>query len=64
MDINIDSAQDYVVDYLENSDYDPIDWDVFGVASELVDWMDGNDAVSFDDVPADVFFDMLDVYAL
>lgn len=64
MDINIDSAQDYIVDYLEDSDCDPIDWDVSGMASELVDWVDGDNAVSFGDVPADVFSEMLDVYAL
>lgn len=65
MDINIDTAQDYIVDYLMDSGCDPVDWDVIGMASELVDWVDGMDVGAYyDDVPADVFSEMLDVYAL
>lgn len=65
MDINIDSAQNYIMDYLEDSGCDPIDWDVIGMASELVDWVGGLDVgACYDDVPADVFTEMLDAYAL
>lgn len=61
MDINIDTAQDYIVDYLMDSGCDPEDWDVVGMASELVAWIDVG---TYDDVPPDVFSEMLDVYAL
>ncbi|WAX06332.1 hypothetical protein BD811P3_00001 [Bifidobacterium phage BD811P3] len=48
-----------------DSGCDPVDWDVIGMASELVDWVDGMDVGAYyDDVPADVFSEMLDVYAL
>lgn len=64
MVVNIDSARDYIMDYLEGSDCDPVGWDVSGMACEFVGWVDGDNAVSFDDVPADVFFELLDVFAL
>lgn len=60
MDINMATAQDYIVDYLMNSDCDPADWDVFNMASGLVEWVDGAGVVSFDDVPSDVFVEMLE----
>lgn len=62
MDVDVDIAQDYIVDYLMDSGCDPEEWDVVGMASELVDWLDvGAHCV---DVPPDVFSEMLDVYAL
>lgn len=63
MAINMSTAQDYIMDYLENSDCDPIEWDVFNMASELVEWVDGAGVASFDDVPSDVFTEMLEGYA-
>ena len=65
MDINVDTAQDYVVDYLMKAGCDPADWDVSGIALELVDCMDGVDVGAYyDDVPADVFAEMLEAYEL
>ena len=63
MDINMASAQDFVNDYLTNSGCDPDEWDVFGVAWALVDWMSWGGVDSFDDVPSDVFTTFLEAYA-
>ena len=63
MNIDLETAGDYIMGCLEDCDYDPCDWDVVSAAYGLVDWMDWAGVSSYDDVPSDVFTRLLDDYA-
>ena len=64
MNINQFTAMEYIGDYLTNSGQDSSNWDVFGAADSLVDFTIANDIKSYDDVPVDVFVDIVSSYAL
>lgn len=60
MDINIDTAQDYITDYLVSRGNNPLDWGVYSAATELVFCMKENRLIKFDEVDSDVLAGILD----
>lgn len=64
MNINLSTAQDYIIDYLENSGQDDGNWDTYGAAKDLRDICDMNGYTDYDQVDADEFTELLKEHAL
>ena len=64
MNINLSTAQDYIIDYLENSGQDDGNWDTYGAAKDLRDICDMNGYTHYEQVDHDEFTELLKEHAL
>lgn len=64
MNINLSTAQDYIIDYLENSGQDDGNWDTYGAAKDLRDICDMNGYTDYDQVDHDEFTELIKEHAL
>lgn len=60
MDISIDTAQDYITEYLVSKGNVPVDWAVYSAANELVFYMKENRLIKFEEVDSDVLVGILE----
>ena len=59
MEINLSTAETYIVNYLQNSD-----WDTYGAAKDLRDICDMNGYTDYEQVDSDEFTELLKEHAL
>lgn len=64
MEINLSTAQDYIIDYLENSGQDDGSWDTYEAAKDLRFICDMNEYTSYEQVDPDEFTELLKEHAL
>ena len=64
MAINLSTAEDYIVSYLENSGQDDGNWDTYGAAKDLRDICDMNGYTDCEQVDSDEFTELLKEHAL
>lgn len=64
MEINLSTAEDYIINYLENSGQDDGDWDTYGAAKALRFICDLQGYTDYDQVDADEFTELLKEHAL
>lgn len=64
MEINLSTAEDYIISYLENSGEDDCDWDTYGAAKYLLDICYINGYDNYDQVDPDEFTELLKEHAL
>ena len=64
MEINLSTAEDYIVSYLENCGEDDGDWDTYGAAKDLRDICDMNGYTDYEQVDSDEFTELLKEHAL
>ena len=64
MAINLSTAEDYIVSYLENSGQDDGNWDTYGAANDLRDICDMNGYTDYEQVDSDEFTELLKEHAL
>lgn len=64
MEINLSTAEDYIISYLENSDQDDGDWDTYGAAKDLRFICDMNGYTDYEQVDTDGFTELLKEHAL
>lgn len=62
--INMSTAQDYITDYITNSGMNPEEWNVWDAADQLIDYMRRNELDNYDEVPEDIYTDILENNAL
>lgn len=60
MDINVETALDYITHFLVDRGYNPLDWAVYSGAHELVYFMKEHRLVRFEEVDDDVLVGILD----
>lgn len=63
MEINLSTAQDYIIDYLENSGQDDGNWDTYEAAKDLRFICDMNGYTDYDQVDPDEFTELLKEHA-
>lgn len=64
MEINLSTAQDYIIDYLENSGQDDGNWDTYEAAKDLRNICEMNGYTSYEEVDPDEFTELLKEHAL
>ena len=64
MEINLSTAETYIVNYLQNSGQDDGDWDIYGAAKDLRDICDMNGYTDYEQVAPDEFTELLKEHAL
>lgn len=64
MEINLSTAEDYIINYLENSGEDDCDWYIYGAAKDLLDICIINGYDNYDQVDPDEFTELLKKHAL
>lgn len=64
MEINLSTAEDYIVSYLENSGQDDGNWDTYGAAKDLLTICDMNGYTDYEQVDHDEFTELLKEHAL
>lgn len=64
MEINLSTAQDYIIDYLENSGQDAGNWDTYEAAKDLRNICEMNEYTSYEQVEPDEFTELLKEHAL
>ena len=64
MEINLSTAQDYIIDYLENSGQDDGNWDTYGAAKDLRTICEMNGYTDYEQVGTDEFTELLKEHAL
>ena len=64
MEINLSTAQDYIIDYLENSGQDDGNWDTYEAAKDLRNICEMNEYTSYEEVDPDEFTELLKEHAL
>lgn len=64
MEINLSTAQDYIIDYLENSGQDDGNWDTYEAAKDLRFICDLNGYTDYEQVDPDEFTELLKEHAL
>lgn len=64
MKINLSTAEDYIISYLENIGEDDCDWDIYGAAKDLLDICIINGYDNYDQVSPDEFAELLKEHAL
>lgn len=64
MEINLSTAETYIVNYLQNSGRDDGDWDTYGAAKDLRDICDMNGYTDYEQVDSDEFTELLKEHAL
>lgn len=64
MEINLSTAEDYIISYLENSGQDDGDWDTYGAAKDLRFICDLQGYTDYDQVDPDEFAELLKEHAL
>ena len=63
MEINLSTAETYIVNYLQNSGQDDGDWDTYGAAKDLRDICDMNGYTDYEQVEPDEFTELLKEHA-
>jgi len=64
MGINLSTAENYIVSYLENSGQDAGNWDTYGAAKDLRTICDMNGYTDYEQVDPDEFTELLKEHAL
>lgn len=64
MEINLSTAEDYIIDYLENSGQDDGNWDTYEAAKDLRFICDLNGYTDYEQVDPDEFTELLKEHAL
>ena len=64
MEINLSTAEAYIISYLENSGQDDGNWDTYGAAKDLRFICDMNGYADYKQVDADEFTELLKEHAL
>lgn len=64
MGINLSTAQDYIIDYLENSGQDDGNWDTYEAAKDLRNICEMNGYTDYEQVDPDEFTELLKEHAL
>lgn len=64
MEINLSTAQDYIIDYLENSGQDDGNWDTYEAAKDLRNICEMNGYTDYEEVDHDEFTELLKEHAL
>lgn len=64
MEINLSTAEAYIVSYLENSGQDDGNWDTYGAAKDLLFICDMNGYTDYEQVDTDEFTELLKEHAL
>lgn len=64
MEINISTAEEYIVNYLQNSGQDDGDWDTYEAAKDLRTICDMNGYDNYEQVDTDEFTELLKEHAL
>ena len=64
MEINLSTAEAYIVNYLENSGQDDGHWDTYGAAKDLRTICDMNGYTDYEQVDTDEFTELLKEHAL
>ena len=64
MGINLSTAEDYIISYLENSDQDDGNWDTYGAAKDLRFIYELQGYTDYDRVDPDEFTELLKEHAL
>lgn len=64
MEINLSTAEDYIINYLGNCGEDGGDWDTYGAAKDLRTICDMNGYTDYEQVDPDEFTELLKEHAL
>lgn len=64
MEINLSTAEDYIISYLENSGQDDGNWDTYEAAKDLRFICDLQGYTDYDQVDPDEFTELLKEHAL
>ena len=64
MEINLSTAEDYIVSYLENSGQDDGNWDTYEAAKDLRNICEMNGYTDYEQVDSDEFTELLKEHAL
>lgn len=64
MEINLSTAEDYIINYLGNCGEDDGDWDTCGAAKDLRTICDMNGYTDYEQVDSDEFTELLKEHAL
>lgn len=64
MEINLSTAECYIISYLENSGQDDGNWDTYGAAKDLRDICDMNGYTDYEQVDTDELTELLKEHAL
>ena len=64
MEINLSTAEDYIIDYLGNCGEDDGDWDTYRAAKDLLDICYINGYDNYEQVAPDEFTELLKEHAL
>lgn len=64
MEINLSTAEAYIVNYIQNSGQDDGNWDTYGAAKDLRTICDMNGYADYEQVDTDEFTELLKEHAL
>lgn len=64
MEINLSTAEAYIVNYIQNSGQDVGNWDTYGAAKDLRTICDMNGYTDYEQVDTDEFTELLKEHAL
>lgn len=64
MEINLSTAEDYIINYIQNSGQDDGNWDTYGAAKDLHTICDMNGYTDYEQVDHDEFTELLKEHAL
>lgn len=64
MEINLSTAEAYIINYIQNSGQDDGNWDTYGVAKDLRTICDMNGYTDYEQVDTDEFTELLKEHEL
>ena len=64
MEINLSTAEDYIINYIQNSGQDDGNWDTYGAAKDLRTICDMNGYTDYEQVDTDEFTELLKEHEL
>lgn len=64
MEINLSTAEAYIINYIQNSGQDAGNWDTYGAAKDLRTICDMNGYTDYEQVDSDEFTELLKEHAL
>lgn len=64
MEINLSTAEAYIINYIQNSGQDDGNWDTYGAAKDLRNICEMNGYTDYEQVDTDEFTELLKEHAL